>query len=770
MQTDFPSQLLIQFNDANPQRIPDWKENASNFCLYFLRSAFGSDCQLPENHSVRIQLAQKTESCALRAFSCFVAFTLWLPLTLLGIVFCLNSYSHDDAYQIAQKALKTPPPPPSPPLPPPLNSMATVVEQIAAPVLSPPTEPTILPPEPITKPLSVLLPIVPATPAETLPHTELAPPPAAVHAAATAVLVDNPTVVPAPMPAPLPEPIPTPAPAPVPAPAPAAIQEGRQKPAIRKIDLENFHEMNNEEILQHLLAILKNPSQYPLELKKRFIKECIARGSSISYDSGKYYYPISLIETLEKSHPIELKITIQLFSLFETLSVEESSIYLPDFLAAKFKSGQTYHSLFSKDHWLTPQRALSLALATAAMIKNEQLYSWDTWIFLAERCRSEMTWLLPGVEVDPKRTPMILSARSVAAMLCEVAKMFEGSPALLAEFYLRSPFSKSLIVSVMSTAQLTLLTMELKKTYAPTDKKYLELIQAVSDGPGARKFEEIGQRIFMVFTVIGQAEPIKWLLASETTRSESIFNAINYLLIFKAYQAFKDLDGTSIHSKDRYEERVARLVSAMSSYIEFDLKTPFTYESRFKFFTQRVAELAAENYLYTFPLIEKSLMQVKSNSTKSQGNTKPFYEMLFRMLDAILRLRYSAEKTKIVQAALAAVISCRDDVDPRFDLEWSKSVKSVASTQYYHEALDTALTAIIPLDDHGKNPLERAMWRATWEERLKDANYNTGDQRRTVIEANLKEALEGSGLPPELLALISDYYIALPSKQKAGAK
>lgn len=107
MQTGF----LIEF-DTSRNRVVDWQERGSNAGLYFLRTAFGFDCRILDND---VLLVQKTYSIALRALAGLVAFTLWLPFTLVGLLLHYCSQSHANAYAVAQKILQQPKTQPAPP-------------------------------------------------------------------------------------------------------------------------------------------------------------------------------------------------------------------------------------------------------------------------------------------------------------------------------------------------------------------------------------------------------------------------------------------------------------------------------------------------------------------------------------------------------------------------------------------------------------------------------------------------------------------------------
>lgn len=103
MSVNLPSQMLIKFDNSTPQHSPDWMESVSNPCLFFLRTGLGTTCHFPSNPEDRIKLIEKTDLVALKLFALFVAFTLWLPITFIGIVLCLASSSHAQATEKASK-------------------------------------------------------------------------------------------------------------------------------------------------------------------------------------------------------------------------------------------------------------------------------------------------------------------------------------------------------------------------------------------------------------------------------------------------------------------------------------------------------------------------------------------------------------------------------------------------------------------------------------------------------------------------------------------
>lgn len=106
MQLELQNPLLTEFYSSIVAHTPDWQENASNYCLYFLRTAFGSNCRLPDTLDPRIEIAQKTNSEAVKIFAGFMAFLLCLPLTFFGVILWISSESHARAYSVACLVLK----------------------------------------------------------------------------------------------------------------------------------------------------------------------------------------------------------------------------------------------------------------------------------------------------------------------------------------------------------------------------------------------------------------------------------------------------------------------------------------------------------------------------------------------------------------------------------------------------------------------------------------------------------------------------------------
>lgn len=131
--TQLPSPLLIQFNAPSQKRCADWAEIGSNPCLFFMRAALGADCFLTTKEP-RMMLEMKISSAALRAFAGFIAFTLWLPFTIIGIVMCRFSQSHAQACEEARIAFNALPNPPKP------VSLTTEQSAKAATAAAKPTE------------------------------------------------------------------------------------------------------------------------------------------------------------------------------------------------------------------------------------------------------------------------------------------------------------------------------------------------------------------------------------------------------------------------------------------------------------------------------------------------------------------------------------------------------------------------------------------------------------------------------------------------------
>lgn len=105
MKPELSSSLLVQFDRANSGHA-DLSEVASDVCLYFVRVALGKVCILPRKRDDRFQVVEHTNSVALKALAGLMAFTLWLPITFIGIILHYTSQSHEGAYRSAQKCLE----------------------------------------------------------------------------------------------------------------------------------------------------------------------------------------------------------------------------------------------------------------------------------------------------------------------------------------------------------------------------------------------------------------------------------------------------------------------------------------------------------------------------------------------------------------------------------------------------------------------------------------------------------------------------------------
>lgn len=106
MRPELPQTLLVEFARTSDGPPADWKEIGSDFCLYFVRAAFGNRCVLPKTNEGKCQLIEHTHSVALRALAGLMAFTLWLPITFIGVILHYCSKSHDIAYVYAQNCGK----------------------------------------------------------------------------------------------------------------------------------------------------------------------------------------------------------------------------------------------------------------------------------------------------------------------------------------------------------------------------------------------------------------------------------------------------------------------------------------------------------------------------------------------------------------------------------------------------------------------------------------------------------------------------------------
>lgn len=754
MQSDLPQRLLLQFNNFNATYSPDWKEQASNLCLYFLRNAMGSDCQRTDNDSARIQLAQKTASAACRAFNCFVAFTLWLPLTLLGVVLCLCSKSHADAADIAQKILQNPPPTPAgPPAPSPLNAKTPTVT--AAPPMIEPAPP------PVPMPMPVPVPAATSAAVTTAPATAVRRPittplfhahifkPVGVHTG----------------PQPLPPPIETTS-AHKDTPHPGVISDEIHKHAATlQLNLKKIPQMSKEELSQHIAAVATSPSQFPLELKKVLIKACIEKCSNLSIYSADRASYVSM-------YPVEMGMIDQLYVIFREVSDQELVIYLPYYVQATFevKDEGLYEMLFQLERWLTPHRYAAFAQHTAEAIRSQQLDTWKSWTYLLTRFDKFLDRDIynPQMSDDARKVTV---AHEQHRMLQETIKMLESAPKLLAECYAATP-TKCFFAAAMTVSQIHTLTMELKRSYPPNNVVYLELVEALSmpELP-SRRLIDIAHRIYEVPKALNQADPIKWIrqFANDKDQLRASHAPRTYLLCYMAYCAFHFGNATNMSPEEVHAQRRAILSEAIYAYADHHANTPIIGGVRNNIhFPIKLVELAATNYTEHFQLIAECLKQ--KTFDESSKIAEQYRSFPFTILQGVVDMQNVPHAAGIAAAAFAAILPW----DEMNFAELTKVLAWIKSKDVLHGALDAAITAIVPPDMNHQNPianllLEEAFKRGgrhcppplTPEEASK-----TLEARRIFVEEQLKLALPNTVLPPELVDIVSSYYIALPARVK----
>lgn len=98
MIVNMPNRMLVECELAENAPAADWPEKASNICLSFLRTALGSTYRLEQIEGTLTPVITRTHSAAFRALAGLMAFTLWLPLTLIGMVVWACSRSHAQAF------------------------------------------------------------------------------------------------------------------------------------------------------------------------------------------------------------------------------------------------------------------------------------------------------------------------------------------------------------------------------------------------------------------------------------------------------------------------------------------------------------------------------------------------------------------------------------------------------------------------------------------------------------------------------------------------
>lgn len=689
MQSSLPPQILLRFPESSWHHAPDCKEQSSNFCLYPLRTAFGASCfHFVSLHEVYFL---KITSVASRAFHGFVAFTLWLPLTLLGIVLCLCSKSHSAVYNSAKKIFQFPET---------KEDLGKYLTDISA------------------KPSNFSI---------------------------------------------------------------------SQKRDVIKACMEKCANIYFTHTFHDENSYLK---MYPIEMK--MIKDLIAIFKAVPDDELALYFP-HYLKLISKPDGETFK------ELFQVKTWLPPKRYVPVALATAIKIKE--QQLDSWESWTYLLNKLD----------NHLDYDLDKFIEFFETGNCD----LESQNVTKKSVN-----QDYRAMFQRLPRNLGLSPELLAKCYLATPFAFR-IMPAMTIPQIAALTTELKKSFSPDALPFFNLVMGLTypELP-LLPTDEMIERIQTVPRILNQSDPIQWIRKyKEDTDNDEIQSvmdtALSYLLLSKVKPAFLGtvdydhgislLDSTAsayidFHDNAVREDFSTKLVTlAAPNYLRsfslvhdcfmkfyqqyrarltkcrwrsFALLSLFNITSDLHTRITSTKDLAAKpalNHALTTRLtkcrsilnklqsINSPLLKVHESETRRMA---AYRDMALSYLQAVLEL--PTNTPRITQAAFAALLPCIEL--PSIKIE--KIADHIKSKEILHAAVDAAITMVSPIN-HSSPPNFVAFHLLVCDLRRNRAGlqpmnlqqpYKTIDERCASIEAQLKTALQDSGLLPPLVDIVRDYY------------
>lgn len=422
MQPHLQTPLLVELDKPTIAYTPDWQEKGSDFCLYFLRTALGSTCRL--NDKADQAIIERTNSEALKAFAGFVAFTLWLPITFVGIILWACSTSHGQAYEAALNVLQAQP-----------SSQQ--------------------PPKPTPKPQQT--PAVDARPTATTETPAPAP---------------QPHVTPSTAAAPVPQPQVTatePAPAPQPNAKPATTEGG--SPASASVPPPD----NDVGALQELVKLAKSPDKakhWNPENNTGLLKRVLAQLVTSSDQACDKVIGNHIKELLSGLLSDEEMVEI----LPHLVRHPKSTLFI--------KNWNPHHA---DEEWLTCDRCLSLGNSLMTRIKTDPKSSdissdlWKTWItlytrrngFLSRRC--EMQGYGSGLD----RTSLSRARDQEQQRMLKSALELLGKDTMLLGSLFSASFESHLLTNLLSVPQLQQLAHQLSGS-VDGDKIFIRLLNSIS--------------------------------------------------------------------------------------------------------------------------------------------------------------------------------------------------------------------------------------------------------------------------------------------------
>lgn len=785
MQKDLnlPPHFLTEFDRTAFQSPADCLETSSNLCLYFLRTAIGSTYQLTNqpNDRISIQLVAKTQSEAFRVFAGFVAFTLWLPITFVGIVLWAYSESHAAVYRALQTIQQTidngrlfaqllplqPPP------------TTTVTQSTSTPVSSTATE---------SLPLSVP-PVVTAT------------------SSAASVSQSSPSL---------------------------PLTDAKQKAQEEVVQTPSTEVLNSDlKALVKLAQSAEKRAQWDSEKSVKLILDVLKRLESMPWEHEKNI-PNPLL--------INLKILFDgILSEDELMQCLPAIMRHPR--ARLFVDG--YDPTHRNEGWLTSARCLIYGNQLIERIKAGENGLWDVWsklyhlrnILLSKQEATDRLgksgW--DGIGIGKQ------SVQDKQKMLRDTLKALGENTPLLGQLYLAVNES-NLLVTLLSEEQLVVLTTQLKQMRRVETAVIAGLLKSIMSGDTTDLKANLA-RIAAVPRALGVEDILQWCNTLVGQRIDS--RVVVSLLVSYILQTLERPLQNGIDPTQDRTNRVNAIVAAFKQWyitIEECAKSKQNYSIGYEprqpvkvadglLMWANAGDFASLLIPYTkpenVPLLFEALLQVKgqiepqhrkayarfnwllvrekalkmiqektSAKLRAQRRGKLLKEVELKIVDQsalviktspaflhrVLRdlmeetLKLKTVSDDIVRTSFKAFISqVRDCGSSRCGHSLPcilNVVDHIKKMEHLDAAIDAAITAIVPMGKRGNLTLNAIMDAAVLNNKVRGGENTLvpragvtakiAERRKLIADQITPIIKDATGLLGDLIPTILDYYFALP--------
>lgn len=811
MQPELSRPLLIEFDKAS-HPLADWQETGSDFCLYYLREAFGSICVLPQAGEEKSRVVEYTDSVAFRALAGLVAFTLWLPITFIGIILNYCSKSHETAYLLYQNSVaekqvsSTPTPAATPPTP--KQDTATVVHTTAATVIAQPiTEVT---PATLSKVVTTVTsqtsPVMPPSAVITAPPPPPTPPPPPPISTRTVTIVATPS----------------------PKSAKAQLEESIQAYASHLDKTEQLEAMSklcevlSTKDLEYFMTELNMwVYQYSPEVRKVILRAAIAKDQ----------------EQPDNRDTALHKLLVKLFSM---MSDEEYVLFLP---------------VLDKVGWfpsIMNDRIRVIGKLVMRKIKPRCEDLWETWnrlwknyelsIFVRPNSEtSKLQWqeqrLCEGNRTTEKQKEIEAIDREkrkifekadndIKLMLQDALQIIGDDAYLLAKLY--GTVASQYLLPLLSTQQLVLviqglneISAESKLSESEKNTKLLGLTSGICSNGLQGPYKERLARVAIVPVTLGK-HPMTWL--KEVSKKGGYSWIQSYFLLHEVQRVL-----TNAENLER-SQQVQAIATAFRAWLEYANDTETGLDSLISEGLGELSVLEQDDYLSIildgYALAYRDARQSQLPDRTQQRSTH-FLLKLARKRVRTLRAEQAAHPSAAIKAKINKFFAIHGHFRSKYDAQiemkplkehWLRNgailvmqavINQSLTTQKLHVAFSHFLSHVhsfVKLEGRDKafNSFVEVLTRINTEnvfDALIDAILTAGfsanfvknrllkyskqcqtqqffipwdplqiearfEERRKEIEDAVKVALQPTSLPPELQGIVLDYVIAVDRGQR----